>query len=370
MAKRKTPLLVGAGILLVAAISGIGAMGLGGDDGEGAKQQPRTGATVTVTRGTLTEKAVLDGELGYGPDVPFLVKAQGTITWLPAPGTTVERGEAVLRVDDRPVVLLYGALPVYRDLAVPEAAPEEAPDEAPDPTPAPPAELKGMDVKQFETNLAALGYTGFTVDDTYSDLTAHAVKQWQHDLALPETGTVKAGDILYTPTSIRTATATARPGAPAEGSPLGYTSTRRMVTIQAPPADLAWAHRGTHVDVQLPDGKKATGTIGTVGKEAAAPPEGEEKTDPEISVTVTFDDKADLGRIDEGPVTVQYTLKQREHVLTVPVAALVALAEGGHGLELADGESFVKATTGLFADGKVEVSGPGIHEGLKVRIPE
>ncbi|MQY16892.1 hypothetical protein SRB5_70950 [Streptomyces sp. RB5] len=48
------------------------------------------GATVTVTRGTLTEKAVLDGELGYGPEVPFLVKAQGTITWLPAPGTTIE----------------------------------------------------------------------------------------------------------------------------------------------------------------------------------------------------------------------------------------------------------------------------------------
>ncbi|MGW5373049.1 hypothetical protein ACWES4_33215 [Streptomyces sp. NPDC004011] len=96
---------------------------------------------------------------------------------------------------------------------------------------------------------------------------------------------------------------------------------------------------------------------------------------------ITFDDQDSLGRLQSGPVTVRYTRKQRKDVLTVPVAALTALAEGGYGLELAgDGPRgggdaggpgrFVPVRTGLFAGGRVEVSGPGVREGMKVRIPK
>jgi hypothetical protein len=55
----------------------------------------------------------------------------------------------------------------------------------------------------------------------------------------------------------------------------------------------------------------------------------------------------------------------------VPVSALLALAEGGYGLEVVrdDGTTkIVRVDTGLFADGKVEVRGAGIGEGTVVGV--
>jgi len=46
-------------------------------------------------------------------------------------------------------------------------------------------------------NLSALGYDGFTVDEEYTASTADAVREWQEDLDLPETGTVELGRVLY-----------------------------------------------------------------------------------------------------------------------------------------------------------------------------
>ncbi|MBL8596355.1 MAG: hypothetical protein JNL14_01305, partial [Devosia sp.] len=61
----------------------------------------------------------------------------------------------------------------------------------------------------------------------------------------------------------------------------------------------------------------------------------------------------------------------REDVLSVPVAALLARPEGGFAVEAVDdGQSLLVAvTTGLFAAGRVEVSGEGIAEGMLVGVP-
>jgi membrane fusion protein, multidrug efflux system len=61
----------------------------------------------------------------------------------------------------------------------------------------------------------------------------------------------------------------------------------------------------------------------------------------------------------------------RTHVLTVPVAALLALAEGGYGVQVVEGATtrIVAVETGLFAGGRVEVSGAGISEGMTVGMP-
>jgi membrane fusion protein, multidrug efflux system len=70
-------------------------------------------------------------------------------------------------------------------------------------------------------------------------------------------------------------------------------------------------------------------------------------------------------------VTVTLTASSASDVLAVPVAALLALAEGGYGLEVVqDGVGRVVAVqTGVFADGKVEVSGDGVVEGAVVGVP-
>lgn len=268
-----------------------------------------------------------------------------------------------------------------------------------------------MDVKQFEENLSALGYSGFTVDESYTELTAAAVKRWQADLGLPRTGRVGLGDVVYASGPVRIAGTSARVGEAASGDPVSYTSTSRMVTVGVPAGDTDWAGRGSEVSVELPDGHTVTGTVASLGSAASAPSGGEDGggggsgggagdgTDggadggsdgggrsATVSVVITFEDQGALGRLQSGPVTVRHTEKQRKNVLTVPVAALTALAEGGYGLELADdgddgGEEksgragdgsgrFVAVKTGLFAGGRVEVSGPAVHEGMKVRIPE
>ncbi|MFJ7492735.1 peptidoglycan-binding protein [Streptomyces sp. NPDC097727] len=421
---RRGPVILGSGILLVAAVGVVGALGLGGGGtgADGAGGRGTGGQAVRVARGTLTDRTEIDGRLGHGPEVPFQVKMSGTVTWLPESDKIVRRGETVLRIDDRPVVLLYGSLPMYRGLGMTEAegaaagsgdsggggggggetagsngadgrrshgasgaAAGRGGDAQQQPVP-----LHGMDVNQFETNLSALGYSGFTVDETYSSLTAAAVKRWQKDLGLPQTGRVDAGDVVYAPGPVRIASTGVRVGADAVGNPLSYTSTSRMVDVAAPASDMNWARQGSEVMVELPDGRSVKGKVTRVGKDASAPGGGGADSGggaggggdggsgtkaATVSVVITFDDQSSLGRLESGPVTVRHVVTQHKDVLTVPVAALVALAEGGHGLELAEGSEdggtgrFVPVKTGLFANGLVEVSGPRLHEGMKVRIP-
>ncbi|MEU0806248.1 peptidoglycan-binding domain-containing protein [Streptomyces sp. NPDC005970] len=377
--------LVGAGAVVVTAVAVVGALGLGGGEdgpGSGGPDSGREGGTVRVTRGTLVDETEVDGTLDHGAEVPFQVRAEGTITWLPKPEKTVARGRTLLRVDERPVVLLYGDLPMYRELAVGED--EDRP-------------LRGLDVRQFESNLAALGYSGFTVDDTYSELTADAVKRWQKDLGRPRTGKVGIGDVAYVPGPIRVARTSGRVGGQATGDVLSYTSTSRVVTVEASAGDTGWAERGRQVTVELPGGRAVKGRVAEVGQDASPASQGAGSgagaeggdgggagsgsgggaKSATVPVLIRIGDQKALGRLDSSPVTVRYVGRKRENVLTVPVAALVALAEGGHGLELADGDGsggkkggrFVAVETGLFANGKVEVSGSAVREGMKVRIP-
>ncbi|MFE8962287.1 peptidoglycan-binding protein [Streptomyces iakyrus] len=398
--------LVASALIVVAAVAVVGALGLGGDGAEdGSAAPPRSGSTVPVTRATLTERTTVDGQLGYGTEIPLPVKSTGTVTWLPAEGRTVERGGTLLRVDDRPVVLLYGTLPMYRDLGLTtgtqqgtrqDAGTEQdargtgdqgrtddtsgAPAPSGSPTPGgagagaggTEGTLRGMDVLQFESNLAALGYTGFTVDEKFTDLTARAVKRWQASLGLPRTGTVGVGDVVYSAGKVRIGHAGARLGSAVTEDVLTYTGTSRKVVVNASAAEDSWAVRGAAVTIGLPDGTSVKGEVASVGKKATAPEEGGGdggSEAPTVPVTITIKDQKAVGRLESAPVTVEYVGRERADVLTVPVAALVALAEGGHGLETADGR-FVAVRTGLFADGRVEVSGSAVREGMKVRIPE
>jgi hypothetical protein len=226
-------------------------------------------------------------------------------------------------------------------------------------------------VKQLETNLRALGYRDLTVDESFTDSTAAAVKRWQKDLGLPQTGVVGVGDVVYAPGPARIAGTSVRIGADAKGDVLTYTGTGRHVTVQAPASGAAWAVKGAKVTVALPDGRSLPGAVASVGAEVSPPATQEAgggNAAPTVPVVVDLADESALGDLAGGPVTVTYILEERTDVLMVPVSALVALAEGGYGLELADG-TFVAVQTGLFADGNVEVRGAAVREGLTVRVP-
>ncbi|MFM9443872.1 peptidoglycan-binding protein [Streptomyces acidiscabies] len=365
--RRRAVLAVGA-VAVVTAATALGALALDGtrDEPAPAASASRAGGTVSVLRETLVDRTAVDGELGYGAESPVLIRATGTVTWLPKAGTTVKRGSELLRVDDRPVVLLYGDLPMYRELG-PPAAPPPPTASSPSPTStAAPAPVHGRDVRQLQTNLRSLGYSGFTVNGVYTSATARAVRRWQRDLGLPATGKVGLGDVVYASGPVRVSGADVRLGAQVREEALRSTGTARRVTVSVPVGEASWAVEGARVTVQLPGGRSVAGAVTGVGQPvAASEASGGAET---VPVTIGVRDQKALGELRKAPVTVTYVRRQREGVLAVPVAALVALAEGGYGLETSAG-AYVPARTGMFADGKVEVSGPQIREGMKVRVP-
>ncbi len=301
-------------------------------------------ATAQITRTTLVESRTEPGILGYGDPVPVRTSGTGTLTWIAAEGATVMRGEPLFKVDELPVVAIYGAVPMYRTVSYLVA---------------------GDDVWQLQANLGELGYIGFAIDGVYTEATAAAVRTWQADLGLAQTGTVEPGQVVFTPGPVRIAERVASVGDPLSSSSahiLNYTDATRIVTVALNVVDQALAVEGGAVTVTLPDERTVAGVIAEVGKVV---------TEEEFEITVTIADQAALGTLEAAPVDVDFVSATRADVLAVPVAALLALAEGGYGVEIVEGNTsqIVAVETGMFADGRVEVSGEAIAEGMLVGVP-
>lgn len=349
-ALRRRPVLVGLGVAVaVAAVATTAAFGVDLSSEPAANRAAAPPATGTITRMTLVETEKVSATLGYGDPVPVTAHANATLTWLPAEGVTVSRGQTVYRVDDQPVVLLYGSLPVYRVLRT---------------------GVEGADVKQLERNLSALGYPGFTVDDSFSSSTASAVKAWQEDLGRDATGAVAPGQVVVAPGAIRVAGVKAAVGDAASGVVLAYTGTVRQVYIALDVSKQHLVKVGLPATVTLPDSSTVEGKVAKVGTVATSTGSGAQAATT-IAVEVSIANQSALGSLDAAPVTVTLESDRRENVLTVPVAALVALAEGGYGVQVFDasGSHYVAVQTGLFANGRVEISGAGVAEGMVVGLP-
>jgi len=315
-------------------------------------------ATAPVTRTTLVETRSLPGTLGYGEPVPISAAGPGTLTWIAPAGSTVARGETLFRIDEQPVVALYGEIPMYRPLA--EGA-------------------EGADVRQLQENLAGLGYA-VTVDGVYDADTATAVRDWQADLGLPETGTIEPGQALFLPGPVRIAGHATRVGEALRGGPvLSYTGLDRFVTVQLRVADRDLAVEGQTVTVTVPGVGDMTGEIATVATVVTTPTSGSagpggagsSAAEVRLEATITIADQETLGSLDAAPVEVGFMSEARPDVLTAPVAALLALAEGGYGVEIVEEGTtrIVAVRTGMFAAGRVEISGEGISEGVMVGVP-
>ena len=125
------------------------------------------------------------------------------------------------------------------------------------------------------------------------------------------------------------------PGGPAAGTVLTASGTRRLVTVNLPVASQTIAKQGAAVRIELPGGKSTTGHIASVGTVAVAAKTnsqaqtGESTETATLPVSIILDRAADAGRLDGAPVTVAFTSAEHRGVLAVPVAALLAPADGG-----------------------------------------
>ena len=349
MRKRQTAGLVA--VVVLAAAGGLAAWQR--DDTPVAAGPPAEAvATVAVERTDLSTARTMPGTLGYG--VPRTVQgAEGTVTWLPEAGATVRRGRELYRNDDRPVLVLYGSTPLFRPLGS--------------------AGLTGRDVRVLVDNLRALGYrTGDQPqhqrpgDAVLTTGTIQAVKAWQRDTGRPVTGTVDPAEVVVLPGSARVGQVIAQLGDPATGSILTLTGKAKTVTVPVAVDDVDGIRPGLAVQVELPDGKTTPGRVARIDRDARSPEggEGQDAEAAEVDVTVTLNARA-VRKLDSAPVQVSFAGDSRTGVLAVPVAALLALREGGHAVQVAGGP-LVAVETGMFAMGLVEVSGDGLAEGTPV----
>ncbi|HEV3284637.1 MAG TPA: peptidoglycan-binding protein [Solirubrobacteraceae bacterium] len=198
--------------VILAALGVIVAVLLGsrsaGHPGAGTGVPPGE-TTTSVTRRTLTESSTLSGTLGYSGSLEVYdrLASAGTFTWLPSVGAVVGRGGILFRINNLPVVLMYGSVPAYRSLKA--------------------GVSDGPDVNELNQNLIDLGYDPYgaiTELAHFGEATAAAVRRWQHAMGLSQTAEVELGRVAFAPaaqriTKVHVALGQDPPGEPAPNEP-------------------------------------------------------------------------------------------------------------------------------------------------------
>jgi peptidoglycan hydrolase-like protein with peptidoglycan-binding domain len=426
---------------------------------------PPGDTTATVERRTLVERAQVDGTLGYGSTLELYDRLSGTFTWLPAVGAVIGRWGTLFRLNNVPVVLMYGSVPAYRTLK------EGISD--------------GPDVAELNVNLVHLGFdrnAAIGDRDHFGEATAAAVRRWQEAEGLSRTGELELGRVLFAPGARRVTAvhkalgddppgssaastpnsreqaskesaakqpaakrpATKKPGSsdnqsnepngkahgskqpagkepsskepalkepapkePASKEPaskgdespgskegaaaavpvLATTSTQQIVQLQVKATEQQLARVGESAPVTLPNGEVVQGHITNIGTVATESSEGEKEkgagggggnggspsgSGENATISVTLAIRHPVSRLDKAPVSVELVKNIRRDVLAVPATALVATAGGAYAIEALEGSRRVEVavTPGMFANGYVQIEGPGVRAGLTVLEPQ
>lgn len=341
--------------LAPSAAGGSSASGAGGDTDDrqgGADSATGGGGQQARDSGAGSAAAGSSGEDG-----------PATLTAVAREGTSVRRNGTLYRLNDEPVILMYGRTPMYRTLSA--------------------GVSDGPDVAQLERNLSLLGYDPGTADDHFDASTTAAVERWQEASGLDQSGIVELGQVVFMPGARRIGDVKLSAGAVlTEGTEvMETTSLRQVVSIDLDTEKQSLARERDGVTVTLPSGRSARGRIVQVGSvaqsvaaDSGAGETGEESgpTGSTISVTVALRSRKGLRQLDEAPVSVGLAEQVRKDVLAVPVTALLARIGGGYAVQVrspAGGLRTIPVETGLFASGLVEIRGAHIRKGTKVAVP-
>jgi hypothetical protein len=316
--------------------------------------------------GTLTYRARSDGS-------PYAVinQALGRYTELPDAGDKIECGDVLYRVDNKPVLLLCGTVPAYRDLYFGDV---------------------GKDVSQLNRNLHTLGYdarAGVDINPDDSAFTLNTVRAFQllqHDKGFRLSGYFTLGDAVFLPGSVRIARVSAELGGSAQPSaqPGGSaqpgaqvasaTSDTLEVQVDVDASDQGEFKEGDRAQITLPGNRSVTGKVDRLGRVAQVPAgQNANAAAATIAAYINLDNPDTARGLDKAPVQVAITTGGVEDALSVPVTALVGKSGGGFAVEVMrpDGRrELVTVTLGLFdsAGGRVQVDGD-LGEGDQVVVP-
>jgi hypothetical protein len=370
--------VVEIGALVAAAVVGsVATVALLGGKTSSGQAAPRPVATTTIVRTNLSTSVLTEGTLGYAPTNPIVNLIAGTYTWVPAPGTTIEPGQPLYRVDNEPVVLMAGTIPAWRTFAV--------------------GMTDGPDVAELETNLISLGDARglfSTPSAHFSSLTATAISRWQLANGYLSTGQVLLGEVDFEASPVLIGAGNVAPGqaASAGEQPFQVTTTTRIASVPLN-ASLPPVSVGEPVSIVLASGATTPGRVSSVApaftsgsgtgsssdqasstaSSSSTSSSDSGQSSPTTIATVTPDNAAVTGTGSGIAIQVSLTSQSVENVLAVPIPALLALAGGGYGVEViapTGHHELVGVTTGVFTGSQVQVSGPGIKAGLKVAVAQ
>jgi hypothetical protein len=359
--------LVGTALAVLVGGAGVGAVWFAvaaQPKASGASSTPVAMQLATVTRGTVAERVLVNGTLGFDGSYSIVHQGQpGLLTATAAPDSTVRRGGQLYAVAAQPVRLLYGSTPAYRDLGT--------------------GITDGPDVRQLEENLVALGmdpHHQITVDRHFSAATGAAVKRWQAAWgwsARQRTGRLPLGEVVFQPGALRISQVQATTGTQvAPNDPvLSASSAVPVVTVAISADRRRLVHAGDTVSISMPGVQPFPGTVARIARAATPPPQqngsGATGGSPQSTVQVTITATVPAGGrdLEDAPVQVAITRDTHQNVLLVPVTALLARSGGGYQVRL-ESDRYVPVEPGLFdsVTGTVEVSG-ALTAGQRVKVP-
>lgn len=350
----------------------------------GGKASPQTAlsglVTAVVARRELVQHDTVSGTLGYTDTRNVVDGLTGTVTWLPKPGAVIHPGQALYRVDGHEVFLFDGRSPASRTFE--------------------PGMTDGADVLELKRALRALGFDPgrqLTIDTHFDWATRAVVERWQQANGMPLTGTIPLGQVVFQPGPRRVGQLQITTGSPVSAGQVVFptSSSERIVTGSVDASQQSDLSLGEKVSVDLLNGVVTTGRIVEIDRVATTPSANDQQqsgsggsssggqngtgsgsgsgSSSTLGFQVRLDRPGVAGRLDQAPVNIDVTSSKATHALSVPVTALVAQQGGGYAVQVVrnDVTSLVPVQPGFYSDsGYVQISGPGIHAGERVAVPQ
>lgn len=267
---------------------------------------PTTRLTAPVERPQANGSVVTRGNLTTGSSVSIgPVKSSSAASVITGvyvkTGASATQGTRLIEVSGRPVVLLQGAFPAYRDLKVGDSGPDAA---------------------QLNKALTAVGQQAPSSDE-YTTASAAALAGLYQKLGYqaPAGNVFDMREFVFVPASSATvAKVTARVGAAASGKDLVVlTSGQTTISAQLPPESAKTLNKGDAATVDLGDAGSAPATVTAV-----------QVGDTAQNTTVTLTPSGplpDVTQVQDVKVTIQQKLTDQQ-ALSVPVSAVYAKTDG------------------------------------------
>ncbi len=299
--------------------------------------------TSSVEVKTLSRKQEFNADLGFGKTRDLFALGEGTLTWVPDLGEEIKPGEVIWEIDRQPVIYMPGDLPMYRDLYK--------------------GVKKGDDILQLEEFLIAEGFgpDGWEADDSFNARTRAAVKAFQKARGMTEDGLLGPANIVVGSEPLRVETRANIGDLTSNGAVLSATDADAIVTLTSSSRQLSNFQQNPDVLIVLGDGTELPATLDEV-KSTPADETGAFGYEIRYLVNATISEAQ--------PVKVKLIQVLAADALTVPVDALIALAEGGYAVEVKTGGG--NALRGVeiidFDDTTVAITGD-VVEGDEVVIP-